>query len=52
MALAYLMKDVGGRKFGPRLNLTAFVVDHQARPGSREEALRVSKWLQHLGMHT
>ena len=49
MALAYLMKDIDMKELGVSLNLTAFVIDHQARPDSGEEAEMVRGWLQSLG---
>ena len=51
MALAYLMKTAANHELGAEVKLTAFIVDHQARPGSSEEAEKVSKWLQDLGRH-
>ena len=50
MALAYLMKSITESELGMKLSISAFVVDHQARDGSTEEAIQVSDWLQKLGM--
>ena len=51
MALAYLMKHAADNEPETQVRLTAFIVDHQARPGSSEEAEKVSKWLQDLSRH-
>lgn len=51
MALAYLMKHAANHELESQVRLTAFVVDHQARYGSSEEAEKVSRWLQDLGGH-
>lgn len=51
MALAYLCKqlerssDVAGA-----ISVTAFVVDHRARPESTAEAQKVASWLRDMGM--
>ena len=50
MALAYLMKGITESELGVKLRISAFVVNHQARDGSTEEAIQVSDWLQRLGM--
>lgn len=47
MALAWMCSAVAGRSlFGHRLHFSAFVVDHRARTGSTEEALRVCRRLE------
>ncbi len=51
MALAYLMKTAADTELENNLKLTAFIVDHQARPGSSEEAATVARWLQDLGRY-
>lgn len=51
MALAYLMKAAANHELEAEVKLTAFIVDHQARPNSSEEAEKVSRWLQDLGTH-
>ena len=51
MALAYLMSNAAKHELDSGVGLTAFIVDHQARPGSSEEAEKVSRWLQDLSMH-
>ena len=49
MALAYLMKNVDEQELGLKLNIRAFVVDHDLRPGSGDEAGKVRSWLEDLG---
>lgn len=49
MALAYLCTQVASEKLIPGLSFQAFVVDHQARKESTEEAIKVSGWLRDLG---
>ncbi len=49
MALAYLMKNIDTSKMGLHMDLTAFVVDHQAREGSHIEAQKVKGWLHDIG---
>ena len=51
MALAHIMKQSVDYELETQVRLTAFIVDHQARPGSSEEAEKVSRWLQDLGGH-
>lgn len=49
MALASLFQQLKGRDMGPRLHLTALVIDHRHRRDSQREAATVAGWLQDLG---
>lgn len=49
MALAYLCKQLVSERLIPGLSVQAFVVDHQARKESTEEANKVSGWLKDIG---
>ena len=49
MVLAFLLKQLAHDTAIPSLDLTAFIVDHQARANSAEEALTVSGWLNGFG---
>lgn len=51
MALAYLCKQLErSPEISGAISLTAFVVDHLARPESTIEAQRVAGWLRDMGM--
>jgi tRNA(Ile)-lysidine synthase TilS/MesJ len=49
MALAYLFEQLRREQLGPKLDLTALIVDHNHRPDSGQEASTVSMWLNNLG---
>lgn len=50
MALAYLCKQLeGSPEIGGAISVTAFVVDHRARPESSLEAQKVAGWLRDMG---
>ena len=49
MALAFLFQQLRRLGTGPKLDLTALVVDHNHRSDSRKEAKTVSEWLGELG---
>lgn len=51
MALAYLCRQIQKNRLIGRLDLTAFVIDHQFREESGREASTVSGWLEDLGMY-
>lgn len=51
MALAYLFQELKRLDIGPKLDLTALIVDHNHRADSGQEALTVSKRLEGLGSH-
>lgn len=50
MALAYLCRQLELTPIGGPVSVTAFVVDHRARPESGDEAKSVSTWLSDIGM--
>jgi tRNA(Ile)-lysidine synthase len=50
MALAFLFKQLQEKNLVPGLDLTAFIVDHAARPDSQTEARKVAKSLEDLGL--
>lgn len=50
MALAYLCRQLELTPIGGPISVTAFVVDHRARPESADEAKTVSTWLSDIGM--
>jgi tRNA(Ile)-lysidine synthase TilS/MesJ len=50
MALAYLTKKSIETGLLPLLDVHAFVVDHRARPDSRQEAETVAGWMEEFGM--
>ena len=51
MALAYLCKQLErSPEISGAISVTAFVVDHRARPESTIEAQRVAGWLRDMGM--
>lgn len=50
MALAFLCQQLVKERLASYLTFEAFIVDHNARPGSGEEAQRVSAWLRDLGI--
>lgn len=49
MALAYLCRQLELSGEPGALSVTAFVVDHRARPESSDEANTVAGWLRDLG---
>ena len=50
MALAYLCKQLErSSDLSGATSVTAFVVDHRARPESAEEAQKVAGWLRDMG---
>lgn len=51
MALAYLCRQLELTPIGGPISVTAFVVDHRARPESADEAKTVSTWLSNMGMY-
>ncbi|KAJ5656381.1 hypothetical protein N7507_008331 [Penicillium longicatenatum] len=52
MALAYLCRQLELTPIGGPISVTAFVVDHRARPESGDEAKTVSTWLSNMGIKT
>ncbi|KAJ5802966.1 uncharacterized protein N7503_005416 [Penicillium pulvis] len=52
MALAYLCRQLELTPIGGPISVTAFVVDHRARPESADEARTVSTWLSDMGIKT
>lgn len=50
MALAYLCSQLNASEFLPGLQVKPFIVNHQARPESTDEAHMVAKWLSDFGM--
>jgi tRNA(Ile)-lysidine synthase TilS/MesJ len=50
MALAHLTRKSIRTGLFPLLDVHAFVVDHQARPNSRQEAETVAGWMEEFGM--
>lgn len=51
MALAYLCKQLErSSDAAGAISVTAFVVDHRARPESTVEAQKVAGWLRDMGM--
>jgi hypothetical protein len=50
MALSTLCSKLRKTPEGSDLFFTAFIVDHELRPGSADEALTVAKHLEQLGM--
>ncbi|KAJ5746081.1 hypothetical protein N7520_011263 [Penicillium odoratum] len=52
MALAYLCRQLELTPIGGPISVTAFVVDHRARPESGDEAKSVSSWLSDMGIET
>jgi tRNA(Ile)-lysidine synthase len=49
MCLAYLFKQLHEQNLSPPLHLTAFIIDHRARPESTAEALDVAGMLRQIG---
>ena len=49
MCLAYLFKQLHEQSLSPALDLQAFIVDHQARYESTEEAQEVVRLLYRIG---
>lgn len=49
MALAYLVRNVNQRDLGIEIKFTAFVINHNIRAGSKQEADKVCDWLGALG---
>ena len=50
MALAYLCKQLErSSEIAGAISVTAFVVDHRARPESTIEAQKVAGWLRDMG---
>ncbi|KAJ5939186.1 hypothetical protein N7466_002320 [Penicillium verhagenii] len=52
MALAYLARQLELTPISGPISVTAFVVDHRARPESGDEAKTVSSWLTDMGIDT
>ena len=49
MALAYLCRELEKAPLDGPFSVTAFIVDHRARPESTDEARTVKDWLLKLG---
>lgn len=49
MCLVYLFKQLHEQNISPALDLTAFIIDHQARHESTTEACEVARLLHRIG---
>jgi hypothetical protein len=49
MALAFLCRQLISERLIPDLSAKAFIVDHETRAESTQEAHKVARWLNDLG---
>ncbi|PGH26997.1 tRNA(Ile)-lysidine synthetase [Polytolypa hystricis UAMH7299] len=51
MALAFLCRQMMSDRYFPNLTVKPFIIDHKARDKSTEEAHKVARWLEDLGLN-